>query len=380
MHSNSKKNPKRSTFKNKIINYSFAVALSTIVAVTSFQKNPNKLYLEDVLHKEKTELPCVSYGLGYTFDKPFGAVQINIPDKDIERTQQFRKYLIKQEPKSKDFINALFNNENIGIEERVDTLINGIGRKQRKQMTYQEFLDYINIDDLKEKGVEFFDKHKTLFHKVYKDTKVDPRPIDGHLGMETRYGTIKGKYNWFNTFLTHYVRGRRRKDVQFGMREGEALIVLADQKWKWSANTLMKKKSSYKGAFGLIQFLPTAYLTLFRGEDGTLENSNPYSIADNVYAIAYYLKHNGRHNWNPRLNGRVWHHIKGNRLSTWAYNHSVYYNKVIWEEIVPAIPFRTEKEMEKYAYAPSDSDSYNYESLPEAAVKEKSSIRSVSSY
>jgi len=373
MRSNSRENTKRSTFKSGIINYSFALALSTIVAITSFQKNPNKFNLEDILHKEKTELAGMSFGAGYTFNKPFGAVQINIPDKYIKRTHQFRKYLIKQVPKSKEFINALFNNESIGLDNRVDSLINGTGQRHKKSMTYQEFLDYINIDDLKEKGVEFYEKHKSTLLDIYKKTGVDPRAIVAHYGIESRYGKITGTHNWFNTLLTHYVKGRRSKDIRFGMREGKALIKLTDQIWHWSPDSLMTKKSSYKAAYSGAQYIPTAFLSLYRGEDGTLENSNPSNVTDNLYAIAYYLKNNGRHNWKPWLNGRHWRNIEGNRLTTWVYNHSRYYNNVIWLDIMPTIPFRTEKEMEEYTYD-TKSDSQNYELLPKAAVKEKSSI------
>ena len=379
MDSNFEENKKRSIFKSGIINYSFALVLSTIVMITSFQKNPNKFYLEDILPKEKTELTNTSLETGYTFNKPFGAVQIHIPDKDIKRTDQFREYLIKQEPKSKEFINALFNNESIGLDGRVDTLINGIGRRHKKSMTYQEFLDYINIDDLKEKGVEFYEKHKSALLNIYEKTGVDPRVIVAHYGIESRYGKITGTHNWFNTLLTHYVKGRRSNDINFGMREGKALIKLTDQIWHWSPDSLMIKKSSYKAAYSGAQYIPTAFLSLYRGEDGTLENSNPSNVTDNLYAIAHYLKNNGRHNWKPKLNGRHWRKIKGNRLATWVYNHSRYYNNVIWLDIMPAIPFRTKEEMEEYAYD-IKSDSYNYGSLQKATVKEKSSIRSKSTF
>ena len=79
----------------------------------------------------------------------------------------------------------------------------------------------------------------------------------------------------------------------------------------------LKTKSSFAGAFGLGQFIPSTYLKF--SESLYRKKADLFKISDAVVSVAHFLKENG---WNDQ-------DIESQTKALFAYNHSKDYGAVI---------------------------------------------------
>lgn len=94
------------------------------------------------------------------------------------------------------------------------------------------------------------------------------------LGVESDFGRNKGKYYAFNAYVSLYLSGYKR---EFALEQLEELLNFCKR-----TNKDVFIKSSYAGAIGYSQFLPSSLNKLFIG-------NNVYDINSNILSIANYL-------------------------------------------------------------------------------------------
>jgi membrane-bound lytic murein transglycosylase B len=182
----------------------------------------------------------------------------------------------------------------------------------------------------------YLEENATALETVEAEYGVDKRVVTAILLVESRLGTISGSRSALNilstlaaltdpamqeTFWRIIPRERRitrerynervQKRAEWGYRELKALLTYAErEKIDPAAVT-----SSYAGAVGYAQFMPTSILAYARDGDND-GGVNLFTHADAMASIANYLK---RHGWKPGI-GR-----EQQEKAIHAYNPSSYY-------------------------------------------------------
>ncbi len=147
---------------------------------------------------------------------------------------------------------------------------------------YQNFFlkkDRINA------GLNYWHAHRRILNVARKKYGINPSIIVAIAGIETYYGKRQGQYNMLNalgTLAFHYPARAR-----FFQKE-LANYFLLNQKMP-----LAKIKSSYAGAIGIPQFMPSSYLHY--GVSATPHQTPNLMTSDDdaILSIANYLHKNG---------------------------------------------------------------------------------------
>lgn len=137
-------------------------------------------------------------------------------------------------------------------------------------------------------GVAFWKKHRKDLEAAEKKYGVPAEMIVAIIGVETQYGDNKGSWSALDSLATLSVGYPRRS--KFFYSELVQLVRLAQEE-KLSPKKL---KSSYAGALGLPQFMPSSYraYAVDFNADGQRDLLN--SEADAIGSVANYFS---RHGW-----------------------------------------------------------------------------------
>ncbi len=136
-------------------------------------------------------------------------------------------------------------------------------------------------------GVEFWQNHATTLQRAEQEYGVPQEIIVAIIGVETLYGRHAGRFSTLDALTTLAFDFPRR--APFFRSELEHYLLLArEQSWE-----LFKVPSSYAGAMGIPQFMPSSYrkhAVDFNG-DGKIDLiGNP---TDAIGSVANYLKQYG---------------------------------------------------------------------------------------
>jgi len=137
-------------------------------------------------------------------------------------------------------------------------------------------------------GLEFWLQNEAILNAAEKKYGVPPEIILGILGVETKYGRIKGGFRVIDALVTIGIDYPKRS--KYFMKELEQVFLLSREE-KFDPLAL---EGSYAGAMGMAQFMPSSYrhYAVDFDDDGVRDLSN--NISDAVGSIASYLK---RHGW-----------------------------------------------------------------------------------
>ena len=171
--------------------------------------------------------------------------------------------------------------------ERKDRIIELMDRTPEGTWTWEKyrkhFLDKQRING----GVKFWKEHRETLQMASEKYGVPPETIVAIIGVETRYGTVKGRTRIIDALMTlgfDYPRRARyfRKELlQF-------LLLIREQKFD-----PLDVQGSYAGAMGWGQFMPSSYRTYavdFDGDDIKDLLQNP---VDAIGSVANYLSVHG---------------------------------------------------------------------------------------
>lgn len=137
------------------------------------------------------------------------------------------------------------------------------------------------------KGEEFWRAHVDTLTRASKEYGVSPEVIVAIIGVETLYGTRKGKHLVLESLATLAFRYPRRS--KFFRTELEQFLILAQQE---NFDT-PKVKGSYAGAMGIPQFISSSYRRYAVDFDGDGVRDLLRSEIDAIGSVANYLKVHG---------------------------------------------------------------------------------------
>ena len=142
-------------------------------------------------------------------------------------------------------------------------------------------------------GLQFWQRHEKALQLAEKQYGVPQEIIVAVIGVETVYGGNSGKFSALDALTTLAFSYPRRAD--FFRSELENYLLLArDQEWE-----LFKVQSSYAGALGIPQFMPSSYRNYavdFDNDDQTDLLSDPM---DAIGSVANYLRQYGWRSGEP---------------------------------------------------------------------------------
>jgi membrane-bound lytic murein transglycosylase B len=134
-------------------------------------------------------------------------------------------------------------------------------------------------------GVKFVKEHLEILDSVEKDFGVSKYYIASIIGCETNYGNYLGTYNPLDTIFT---RAFEPKSTYWQKQLIELFIL--SKKYNLDPKSI---KSSWSGALGLGQFIPSSYNAYGVDYDGDGIVDMYNSRNDGIASVANYLRENG---------------------------------------------------------------------------------------
>lgn len=166
-------------------------------------------------------------------------------------------------------------------------------------------------------ALDAFRQNHEVFDKAKRDFGVKPEHILGILGVETTWGRNTGKFPIVRTLEEISTRtDSKGRQTRAAIQAENDLKALARLSAEGNLGGLKPSeiRSSYAGAMGIPQFLPTSWEAYSRAPDGG--KRDPFNFGTAAYSVGNYLKVHG-------YNKDVPHSI-------WGYNHSQeYVDKVL---------------------------------------------------
>ena len=200
-------------------------------------------------------------------------------------------------PESREFVREM--SERYGFEaervsailanaQRRDSILEAISRPAEKTLEWHEYRRIFMRDERIEQGVSFLRKHQEAFERAEREYGVPASIVAAIIGVETWYGTYKGKYRVLDALATlafdYPPRSRffRSELVQY-------LLMTREQGFDPMVLT-----GSYAGAMGYGQFISSSYRHYaldFDGDDVADILTNP---VDAIGSVANYFH---AHRW-----------------------------------------------------------------------------------
>ena len=162
-----------------------------------------------------------------------------------------------------------------------------LDRKQpESRMTFREYRVKIVSQERIQRGRHMMARHRDLLDAIGQQYGVQPRFIVALWGIETFYGKINGGYRIIDALATLAFDGRRSQ--YFRMELLNAFQILQD-----GHTSLDSMKSSWAGAMGQCQFMPSSFLRLAVDHDGDGRKDIWHTPADVFASAANYLSQSG---------------------------------------------------------------------------------------
>ncbi|HWD14673.1 lytic murein transglycosylase [Pseudochrobactrum sp. sp1633] len=197
---------------------------------------------------------------------------------------------------------SVFNQSLSGVQlnwKLPDLVPPGTKPQTPKQQTQSEFgspAGYFRkgtVDSVVSNGKVKLNAHKSLLAKIERDFGVPAGIVVAVWGRESAFGSVKIPYNGFEVLATKAFMATRKD-----MFHAELLSALEIVQKGYMDSAHLK--SSWAGALGQPQFMPTSYLKHAVDYDGDGRRDIWNSVPDTLASIAAYLQHFG---WQK---GRDW--------------------------------------------------------------------------
>ena len=172
--------------------------------------------------------------------------------------------------------------------QRRDSILEAISRPAEKTLEWYEYRRIFMRDERIEQGVSFLRKHQEAFERAEREYGVPASIVAAIIGVETWYGTYKGKYRVLDALATLAFDYPPRSRF-FRSELAQYLLMTREQGFDPMALT-----GSYAGAMGYGQFISSSYRHYaldFDGDDVADILTNP---VDAIGSVANYFH---AHRW-----------------------------------------------------------------------------------
>lgn len=177
--------------------------------------------------------------------------------------------------------------EIIGHAKHQQSIIDAMNRPAEKTLKWHEYRNIFLKPDRIQQGVDFWNQYADILTDVSEKTGVPEEIIVAIIGVETKYGKIKGSYKVLDALYTLSFDYPKRS--QFFSKELEKYLLLLDKENLSYQDT----KGSYAGAMGYGQFIPSSYMAYAVDYDNDGKRDLLNNPADAIASVANYFKEHG---------------------------------------------------------------------------------------
>ena len=203
-----------------------------------------------------------------------------------EETIQFIEYMNEKHGYDKSYLTSVF--KNAAYQDKVVRIMN---KQPEGTMTWQRYKGIMVNDSRISAGQEFIGRFKQELKRAEKIYGVPAEIIASIIGIETRYGRIKGNMKVIDSLSTlAFDYPRRSKFFKIQLEE----FLLLSREENFDPETI---KGSIAGAMGYGQFMPDSYrdYAVDFDNDGIRDILN--NPVDAIGSVANFLNKKGK--WKP---------------------------------------------------------------------------------
>lgn len=158
---------------------------------------------------------------------------------------------------------------------------------------WAEYRDnFVNRQRIKD-GLKFWKKNKVYLDRAQKQFGVPAEYIVAIIGVETMYGKQTGRFRTLDA-LTTLAFNYPRRGPYFRSELEQYLLLANEQDFN-----LLAVNSSYAGALGIPQFMPSNYRKYALDYNGNGHIDILHEAADAIGSVANYFKHYGWRSGEP---------------------------------------------------------------------------------
>lgn len=187
--------------------------------------------------------------------------------------------------------------------ERRQGIIDAISRPAERVLKWHEYREIFLQEPRISQGLEFWSEHEAVLEEAQRVYGVPPEYVLAILGVETRYGRVKGSHRVLDALATLAFDYPPR--AAFFRRELTQFLLLTREE----ARNPLDLMGSYAGAMGYGQFIPSSFRAYAVDFDGDGQRDIWGNSRDAVGSIANYFK---RHGWRADAPVAVQVNVKGN--------------------------------------------------------------------
>ena len=205
-----------------------------------------------------------------------------------DETAEFIDYMAQKHGYEKSYLEAIF--QRAKYQERVVRIMN---RQPEGTMTWQRYRGIMVNESRISAGKEFIKSHKQDLKRAEKIYGVPAEIIASIIGIETRYGRIKGNIRVIDSLSTLAFDYPRRSKF-FKVQLEEFLLLSREENFN-----LEEIEGSIAGAMGYGQFMPDSYrdYAVDFDNDGVRDILN--NPIDAIGSVANFLNKKGK--WKPNV-------------------------------------------------------------------------------
>jgi membrane-bound lytic murein transglycosylase B len=198
-----------------------------------------------------------------------------------KEVQDFISKMVTEHQFDKQELEALFSKVEIK-----DSIIKAITRPAEAMPWYKYRPIFLKNDRIN-LGVKFWQENRKVLERAEQEFGVPPEIIVAIIGVETRYGNIKGSYNVVESPSTLDFDYPKRS--KFFASELEHFLLLAREQ-ELDPSTVT---GSYAGAMGIPQFISSSYRAYAHDFDGDGHINIWTNYDDAIGSVANYFKVHG---------------------------------------------------------------------------------------
>jgi len=278
------------------------------------------------LSKMKLGYQLIILSLAFTFwgcasyNEQVNRIPESVPDTRVSaKIKELKKALIANGVPG-EWFDKQIQNETFQIYPNIDQYFQKSAEKQTdhdKKHDISWYFARMGVDAKIKKGKPFIEDRILIFNRAEEKHGIHKELIAAIIGVETNFADHqqRGRFYAFNSLVSQYLFTNRTK---FAVREITAL-------YKFSRITKRPPQyftSSYAGAIGWGQFIPSSLLAFFIDSNGIDNDVDPFSIEDTIFSVENYLyKHN--------LSGATIGDDNIKYRAVFSYNHSDVYVKAV---------------------------------------------------
>ena len=205
-----------------------------------------------------------------------------------DETAEFIDYMAQKHGYEKSYLEAIFQREK--YQEKVVRIMN---RQPEGTMTWQRYRGIMVNESRISAGKAFIKSHKQDLKRAEKIYGVPAEIIASIIGIETRYGRIKGNIRVIDSLSTLAFDYPRRSKF-FKVQLEEFLLLSREENFN-----LEEIEGSIAGAMGYGQFMPDSYrdYAVDFDNDGVRDILN--NPIDAIGSVANFLNKKGK--WKPNV-------------------------------------------------------------------------------